>query len=97
MYEVELRVLCIRRNAFAEFSRRMMLPVPPAPGLLIQHDPEDEARSQWLIHVSCLEEGRYLCRLPDDWVDEKSKGTKSGFGYWRSQGWKLLRQGRVVP
>jgi hypothetical protein len=94
MFDVELRVLCIRRMAFAEFSRHLRLSVPPSPGLIVRPDPDDEARSEWLASVAWLQdEGCFLCRLPDD-VGEEDDET--AFAYWRSRGWEVLRQGKLV-
>ncbi len=97
MFDVELRVLCVRRGAFAEFARYLKLPIPPSPGLIVRCDDSDDRRSEWLASVAWLEgEKRFLCRLPDDCGDPDSEDEESAFDSWRSRGWEVLRQGRLV-
>jgi hypothetical protein len=97
MFDVELRVLCVRRNAFAEFARYLKLPIPPSPGLIVRPDADDDGRSEWLASVAWLsDEQRFLCRLPDDCGDSEDEDEVSAFDSWRSRGWEVLRQGRLI-
>jgi hypothetical protein len=65
--DVELRVLCVRKTAFAELARRLKWPGLPSVCLVIHQDIDKESHSELVTSIDWLEgEKRYLCQLADD-------------------------------